>query len=114
MLGKAATQKIFSGFAPVRHDHASTSGLLLTLPNGLVVEGIERDNLSIVDATVMAHYLRPDNNIRVIYLDGFSGTLQSDGYANYNKVSRYNKLIHIGCCNRTRRKEILLPWNMTL
>lgn len=37
-------------------------------------------------------------------LDGFSGTLQTDGYAGYNKVCRDNDITRIGCWDHARRK----------
>ncbi len=39
-------------------------------------------------------------------LEGFSGTLQTDGYAGYNKVCRENKIIRIGCWDHARRKFV--------
>jgi transposase len=37
-------------------------------------------------------------------LEGFSGTLQTDGYAGYNQVCRENNIIRIGCWDHARRK----------
>jgi transposase len=37
-------------------------------------------------------------------LDGFSGTIQTDGYAGYNAVVNQNNLIHLGCWAHARRK----------
>ena len=37
-------------------------------------------------------------------LDGFSGTIQTDGYAGYNAVVNQNNLIHLGCFAHARRK----------
>lgn len=37
-------------------------------------------------------------------LEGFSGTLQTDGYAGYNQVCRDNDIIRIGCWDHARRK----------
>ncbi|MFN2309626.1 MAG: IS66 family transposase, partial [Gammaproteobacteria bacterium] len=37
-------------------------------------------------------------------LEGFNGTLQTDGYDGYNAVVAANKLIHIGCFAHARRK----------
>ncbi len=37
-------------------------------------------------------------------LDGFSGTIQTDGYAGYNAVIEQNKLTHLGCWAHARRK----------
>ncbi len=37
-------------------------------------------------------------------LDGFSGTLQTDGYAGYNKVCRDYDITRIGCWDHARRK----------
>ncbi len=42
--------------------------------------------------------------IPVKLLEGFSGTLQTDGYAAYNKVVKDNKLNHVGCLAHARRK----------
>ncbi len=39
-------------------------------------------------------------------LDGFSGTLQTDGYAGYNKVCTKNNIIRVGCWDHARRKFI--------
>ncbi|GMR16803.1 MAG: IS66 family transposase [Gammaproteobacteria bacterium] len=39
-------------------------------------------------------------------LDGFSGTLQTDGYAGYNKVCAKNNITHIGCWDHARRKFV--------
>ena len=49
LLGKSDTQKKLSGFVPVLQDRAAGSGLSLTLPNGLVIQGIAQHNLSVVD-----------------------------------------------------------------
>ena len=37
-------------------------------------------------------------------LDGFNGTIQTDGYAGYNAVVNQNNLIHLGCWAHARRK----------
>jgi len=37
-------------------------------------------------------------------LDGFSGILQTDGYAGYNAVCEKNKMTHVGCWDHARRK----------
>jgi hypothetical protein len=37
-------------------------------------------------------------------LAGFGGTLQTDGYAGYNRACAENQLIHIGCWDHARRK----------
>ena len=37
-------------------------------------------------------------------LDGFSGILQTDGYAGYNKAAKEYKLYHVGCLAHARRK----------
>lgn len=37
-------------------------------------------------------------------LDGFTGILQTDGYAGYNAVVKQQGLIHIGCWDHARRK----------
>jgi len=37
-------------------------------------------------------------------LDGFKGTIQTDGYAGYNAVVKQNNLIHLGCWAHARRK----------
>jgi transposase len=39
-------------------------------------------------------------------LDGFNGTLQTDGYAGYNKVCRDNHILRIGCWDHARRKFV--------
>ena len=39
-------------------------------------------------------------------LDGFTGVLQTDGYAGYNKVCRDNPIIRIGCWDHARRKFV--------
>jgi hypothetical protein len=39
-------------------------------------------------------------------LAGFSGTLQTDGYAGYNKVCRENAITHVGCWDHARRKFV--------
>ena len=39
-------------------------------------------------------------------LDGFKGTLQTDGYAGYNRVCRENGLTRIGCWDHARRKFV--------
>ncbi|WP_419621104.1 IS66 family transposase, partial [Thiolapillus sp.] len=39
-------------------------------------------------------------------LDGFKGTLQTDGYAGYNRVCRENDLTRIGCWDHARRKFV--------
>jgi len=39
-------------------------------------------------------------------LEGFSGTLQTDGYAGYNQVCRDNSIIRIGCWDHARRKFV--------
>ena len=39
-------------------------------------------------------------------LDGFRGTLQTDGYAGYNRVCRENGLTRIGCWDHARRKFV--------
>jgi transposase len=37
-------------------------------------------------------------------LEGFSGTLQTDGYAGYNQACRENNITRIGCWDHARRK----------
>jgi len=37
-------------------------------------------------------------------LDGFKGTIQTDGYAGYNAVVSQNNLVHLGCWAHARRK----------
>jgi len=37
-------------------------------------------------------------------LDGFKGTIQTDGYAGYNAVVNQNNLTHLGCWAHARRK----------
>ncbi len=44
--------------------------------------------------------------VPVRLLDGFTGTLQADGYAGYGEVCRENKIIRIGCWDHARRKFI--------
>ena len=44
--------------------------------------------------------------VPVQLLDGFSGTLQTDGYAGYNKVCRDNPITRIGCWDHARRKFV--------
>mgnify|MGYP000290709576 CR=1 FL=1 len=39
-------------------------------------------------------------------LDGFTGVLQTDGYAGYNKVCRDNPITRIGCWDHARRKFV--------
>ena len=39
-------------------------------------------------------------------LDGFAGTLQTDGYAGYNKVCKANGITRIGCWDHARRKFV--------
>jgi len=39
-------------------------------------------------------------------LEGFSGTLQTDGYAGYNQVCRDNNITCIGCWDHARRKFV--------
>ncbi len=39
-------------------------------------------------------------------LEGFSGILQTDGYAGYNEVCRKNNITHIGCWDHARRKFV--------
>lgn len=39
-------------------------------------------------------------------LDGFKGTLQTDGYAGYNRVCREQGLTRIGCWDHARRKFV--------
>ena len=39
-------------------------------------------------------------------LDGFSGVLQVDGYAGYNRVCRDNPITRIGCWDHARRKFV--------
>jgi transposase len=39
-------------------------------------------------------------------LDGFSGTLQTDGYAGYNKVCEQNNITRMGCWDHARRKFV--------
>ena len=41
-----------------------------------------------------------------LLLDGFRGTLQTDGYAGYNRVCRENGLTRIGCWDHARRKFV--------
>ena len=44
--------------------------------------------------------------VPVRLLEGFSGTLQTDGYAGYNKVCRNNPITRIGCWDHSRRKFV--------
>ena len=39
-------------------------------------------------------------------LEGFNGTIQTDGYAGYNAVVTQNSLIHLGCWAHVRRKFV--------
>ena len=39
-------------------------------------------------------------------LDGYTGVLQADGYAGYNKVCRDNPITRIGCWDHARRKFV--------
>jgi hypothetical protein len=39
-------------------------------------------------------------------LDGFTGVLQTDGYAGYNQVCRDNPITRIGCWDHARRKFV--------
>ena len=39
-------------------------------------------------------------------LQGFAGTLQTDGYAGYNRVCRENPITRIGCWDHARRKFV--------
>jgi len=39
-------------------------------------------------------------------LEGFSGVLQTDGYAGYNRVCRENPITRIGCWDHARRKFV--------
>jgi len=39
-------------------------------------------------------------------LDGFNGTLQTDGYSGYNQVCRENGITRIGCWDHARRKFV--------
>ncbi|ARU59479.1 IS66 family transposase OrfB [Oleiphilus messinensis] len=45
-------------------------------------------------------------NVPVRLLEGFTGTLQADGYAGYAKVCRENDITRIGCWDHARRKYI--------
>lgn len=45
-------------------------------------------------------------SVPVRLLDGFSGILQTDGYAGYAEVSRENQLVRIGCWDHARRKYV--------
>lgn len=45
-------------------------------------------------------------DVPVRLLEGFSGTLQTDGYAGYNKVCRNNPITRIGCWDHSRRKFV--------
>ena len=45
-------------------------------------------------------------DVPVRLLDGFKGTLQTDGYAGYNKVCRDNGIQRIGCWDHARRKFV--------
>lgn len=44
--------------------------------------------------------------VPVRLLDGFAGTLQTDGYAGYNKVCASNRITRIGCWDHARRKFV--------
>lgn len=45
-------------------------------------------------------------DVPVRLLDGFSGVLQTDGYAGYNKVCEENDITRIGCWDHCRRKFV--------
>jgi transposase len=45
-------------------------------------------------------------DVPVRLLEGFSGTLQTDGYAGYNKVCQDNGITRIGCWDHARRKFV--------
>lgn len=42
--------------------------------------------------------------VPTVMLDGFSGCLQTDGYAGYNAMAKNQDVIHIGCMAHARRK----------
>ena len=44
--------------------------------------------------------------VPVRLLEGFSGVLQTDGYAGYNRVCRENPITRIGCWDHARRKFV--------
>ncbi len=44
--------------------------------------------------------------VPVRLLDGFTGVLQTDGYAGYNKVCRVNAITRIGCWDHAHRKFV--------
>ncbi|RDG28620.1 IS66 family transposase [Oceanispirochaeta sp. M1] len=44
------------------------------------------------------------DEVALSLLDGFSGILQTDGYAGYNKATREYGLYHVGCLAHARRK----------
>ncbi|RMG33956.1 MAG: IS66 family transposase [Gammaproteobacteria bacterium] len=44
--------------------------------------------------------------VPVRLLDGFTGVLQTDGYAGYNRVCRENDITRIGCWDHARRKFV--------
>ena len=50
--GKATTRPKPSAFIPVQHHGIPASGLSLVLPNGLIIQGIDQQNLSIVEQLV--------------------------------------------------------------
>jgi len=43
-------------------------------------------------------------SVPLCVLEGFKGTIQTDGYAGYNAVVEQNKLTHLGCWAHARRK----------
>ena len=56
---------------------------------------------------VLFHYdASRGEEVPVRVLDGFSGTLQTDGYAGYNKVCRDNPITRISCWDHARRKFV--------
>jgi len=58
------------------------------------------------DRPVILFDYAPDRgaSVPVRLLEGFSGTLQTDGYDGYNAVVKQNSLTHMGCMAHARRK----------
>jgi transposase len=55
--------------------------------------------------TVLFNYSQTrKEEVALSLLNGFSGILQTDGYAGYNKAAKEYKLYHVGCLAHARRK----------
>ena len=58
-------------------------------------------------SVVLFHYDASRNEaVPSRLLDGYTGVLQTDGYAGYNKVCRDNPITRIGCWDHARRKFV--------